>query len=73
MKQIEEKQEELRNTDNDLEKNRLKGEIKERKGKIVDEVNVKVIGKISALFAEISVETELKNVNFSQLFNSSKK
>jgi len=72
MKKIEESEEKMAKSNNDSEKSRLQNEIRENKGKIAEEVNAVLTAEISA-FPKLTAQIEMRNINFSQLFNFSKK
>ena len=62
MKQIEEKEQALVQTNNVSEKARLLNEIKENKSKIAEEVNVTFEAEISA-FPKLTAQIQVKNIN----------
>jgi hypothetical protein len=63
MKKIEENKGKLVKSDSISEKTRLQDEIKESKGKVIEEVNAMLTAEISA-FPRFIAQIEMKNPNF---------
>ena len=71
MEKVAGAEKELTKSHSDSEKNRLQEEVKENKGKLVEEVNARLTAEIGPL-PKITAQIEWKNINFSQFFSFNK-
>ena len=68
MKKIKENEEKLVRSNNDAEKNQIKSEIKENKGKVVEEINAR-LGIELSLTPKFTAEVLMNRIHPSQFFN----